>query len=169
MNSNFFINLWKSSFTYKLILTIRKKLVEGLEGSFIISTFLRDENIYGKAGFLVKLTEKTNGLLTKLFKKTRHILYGPISASVLLNLAISTGRIILSDIYSFCLTTLGTSLLVFGTLSLFKGTYPMIRMLFFIIIGSLFIILGHLNIQLDRIFKDSKFLIAIKKILDYNS
>lgn len=169
MGSKVITDLWKDSFTYKVINIVKKKFIKGLKDSFIVSTFLKDNNIYGKAGLLVRFEEKLFKLVTKALKNIRHALYRPICDSVLVNLAISTGKIILSDIYRFWLTTIGTSILVFGVLSTVKRVYSAKEMILFVIIGGLLLILGRLDVELDRIFSDSKFIRAIKKIFDYNS
>lgn len=169
MSSKLFMNLRKDSFTYKVILLIKEKFIKSLNNSLFLSTFLKDENIYRKNGLLVIFEERLYNVVAKILKNIRHILYGFICESVLINMAVSIGKTIRSDIYRFWITTIGTSILVFGVLSMLKGVYSTGIFILFIIIGSVLLILGWLDVELDRIFSVSKFITAIKNIFDYNS
>lgn len=169
MGSNLLMNLWKNSFIYKVLKTIKKAFIESLNNSFIISMFLRDENIYGKPGLLIRVVEGIHKVILKLLRWVREILYNSISNSLLIGLAKSTKRTILSDIYRFMLITIGTSFVVFGILSFAKGLYTTKRTLFITAIGGLPLILGWVNVEMEKVFKDSRFVRMIKSIFDYNS
>lgn len=169
MSTKLLINFWKDSFTYEVLLAIKRKFMKGFNDSLILSSFLKDENIYGKDGLLVIFEKRFHGIVAEGLKKVRNIIYNPVCDSVLINLAISTGKVILSDIYRFWITNIGTSILTFGILSIVKGIYSIKDMIPFITLGGLLLIFGRLDIELERIFNDSKFIRTIKKILDYNS
>ena len=113
--------------------------------------------------------EGIHKVILKLLRWVREILYNSISNSLLIGLAKSTKRTILSDIYRFMLITIGTSFVVFGILSFAKGLYTTKRTLFITAIGGLPLILGWVNVEMEKVFKDSRFVRMIKSIFDYNS
>ncbi|GFN34314.1 hypothetical protein [Tepidimicrobium xylanilyticum] len=166
---NLLIDLWKDSFICRILSIIKKVFINSLNNSFIISTLLKDGNIYGKNGLLLKTVERLHGGIIKLLKWIRGIFYKSISNSLLINLVNSVMGTIASDIYRFMFTAIGTSICTFGVLSFIKGVYSIKRTLFIIVLGILPFVFGWLNIEMDLVFKDSKFIRIIKKIFDYNS
>ncbi|NLW21712.1 MAG: hypothetical protein GXY88_00410 [Tissierellia bacterium] len=165
MVSNLLNNIWTNSFTYKILRVIKKACINGLNNSLIISTLLRDENIYGRSGLLIGLVER----LLKFINWIRGLLCKPISNSLLINLAKYTVTTIFSDIYRFIFTSIGTGIMVFGILSFVQGIYSIKRTLFIVLMGILPFILGWLNVDMDKLVKNSKFARIIMEIFDYDS
>lgn len=169
MGSNILENLWKGSYTYKVLSKLGGAFVKSLNNRMIISKLLRDEKIYGEDGLLGKISEKIDTNIIKIFRRIRDTLSNAISESFLISLFRNTGEAIISDIYRFILIVLGTGLSSYGLLSLIKGVYSVKKTFFIFVLGILPLIIGFLNIRMDKVFAESRFMDLVRKIFDYNS